>query len=92
MAERDDEEWMEVASAGDDEEAQLIAGLLQSEGIPCQVEGPALTPFPEDIGAFGTTRVMVPPEHATEARSLIARRRREYERGGGLGNREEDAE
>jgi hypothetical protein len=83
MAKPDDEEWVEVADAGQDEEARLIAGLLESEGIPCQVEGPSLSPFPEDIGAFGASRVMVPPDRAEEARALIARKRREYEAGGG---------
>ena len=90
MTERDDENWVEVASAGDDEEAELIAGLLQSEDIPCQVEGPGMTPFPEDLGAFGTTRVMVPPDHADEARELIAARRREYERGSGVETEESE--
>jgi hypothetical protein len=83
MAKPDDEAWVEVAAAGQDEEAQLIAGLLESEGIPSQVEGPSLSPFPEDIGAFGASRVMVPPERAEEARALIARKRREYDAGGG---------
>ncbi len=83
MAKPDDGEWVEVAGVGQDEEAQLIAGLLESEDIPCQVEGPGLSPFPEDLGAMGTSRVMVPPDRADEARALIARKRREYEAGGG---------
>jgi len=89
MAVSSDEEWVEVAGVGQDEEAQLIAGLLQSEGIPCEVEGPSMTPFPEDLGAFGSTRVMVPPERAEEARALIAGRQREFEASGGA---EEDPE
>lgn len=82
---RDDEpEWVEVASTGQDEEAELIAGLLRSEEIPCEVEGPSGgSPWPENLGAFGMSRVMVPPERAEEARSLLARRRQEYAAGGG---------
>lgn len=75
------EDWVEVAQTGQDEEAALIAGLLQSEDIPCEVEGPAGgSPWPENLGAFGVSRVMVPPEHASQARELIARRQREFER------------
>ena len=39
MAKPDDEEWVEVAGVGQDEEALLIAGLLESEGIPCRGRG-----------------------------------------------------
>lgn len=83
MAKQDEPDWVEVASVGQDDEAALIAGLLESEGIPSQVEGPSMTPFPEDIGAFGSSRVMVPPDRAAEARDLIARRRLEFEAGTG---------
>jgi hypothetical protein len=79
MAKRDDEEWVEVASTGQDEEASLIAGLLKSEEIPCEVEGPSGgSPWPENIGAFGVSRVLVPPERAADARALLERREREF--------------
>jgi hypothetical protein len=79
MADEDTEEWVEVASTGDDEEAEIIAGLLQSEEIPVEIDG-APSPFPEDIGALGLTRVLVPPDRADEARSLIAERERDADR------------
>ncbi|MET0620337.1 MAG: DUF2007 domain-containing protein, partial [Thermoanaerobaculia bacterium] len=71
MAE-DREDWVEVASSGDDEEAEIIAGLLESEGFPVVIEGAPSSPFPEDLGALGRTRVLVPPDRADEARVLIA--------------------
>ena len=74
MKKKDEAEWVVVASVGQDEEASLIAGLLQSQGIPCQVEGPSTTPWPENLGAFGMSRVLVPPEHADEARRVLASR------------------
>jgi hypothetical protein len=84
MKRQDEPDWVEVASTGQDEEAELIAGLLRSEEIPCEVEGPAGgSPWPENLGAFGMSRVMVPPERAEEARALLARRQREYAAGGG---------
>jgi len=78
MAE-DTEEWVEVASSGDDEEAEIIAGLLESEGFPVVIEG-ASSSFPEDLGAMGMTRVLVPPDRAAEARALIADSERDAER------------
>jgi hypothetical protein len=79
MADPKNEDWIEVASTGQDEEAALIAGLLQSEEIPVEVEGPSGgSPWPENIGVFGLSRIMVPPERAAEARALLERREREY--------------
>jgi hypothetical protein len=79
MKRAEHEDWVEVASTGQDEEAALIAGLLQSEDIPAVVEGPSPTfPLPENLGAFGMSRVLVPPERAAEARELIGRREREF--------------
>ena len=76
---QDDEEWVEVAAVVDDEEAQIIAGLLESEDIPCEVEA-APSPWPENLGALGATRVLVPPDRADEARELIAESERDAER------------
>jgi len=74
MVKQDDsDDWIEVAETGNEELASLIAGLLQSEGIPVEVEGPATHPWPETIGALGTSRVTVPPERAGEARDVIRR-------------------
>ncbi len=82
MAKNDEPEWVEVAATGQDEEAALIAGLLESEEIPCEVEGPSGgSPWPENIGTFGLSRVMVPPERAAEARALLERRERDFKRG-----------
>jgi hypothetical protein len=80
MVEDDAEDWVEVAAAGDDEEAEIIAGLLESEEIPCEIEGPAATPWPENLGALGLSRVMVPADRAAEAKALIAEREKDAER------------
>jgi hypothetical protein len=80
MASADSEDWVEVAAVGDDDEAEIIAGLLESEGIPCEIEGVTASPWPENLGALGTTRVMVPPDRAQGARALIAEREKDAER------------
>ncbi|MDQ5857823.1 MAG: DUF2007 domain-containing protein [Acidobacteriota bacterium] len=72
---KEGQEWVAVTSVGNDEEALLIAGFLRSQGIPCEVEGPsAATPLPENLGAFGMSRIMVPPDRAAEAGQLLASR------------------
>ena len=75
-----EDEWVEVAAVGDDEEAEIIAGLLESEDIPCEIEGPSATPWPENTGAMGLSRVVVPADRAAEAKTLIAERERDAER------------
>ena len=80
MTDPKSEDWVEVASVGDDEEAQIVAGLLESEGIPVEIEGVTNSAFPENLGALGDTRVMVPPDRADEARALIAEREKDAER------------
>lgn len=77
MKEKNEAGWVEVASLGQDEEATLLAGMLQSAGIPCEVEGPATHPLPENLGSFGVSRVMVPADRLEEARGLM----KEGERG-----------
>ena len=86
-----DEEWVEVASTGQDEEAMLIAGLLESEEIPVEIEGPSGgSPWPENLGAFGMSRVMVPADRAAEARALLERREKEFAGGEPEGSDEEE--
>ncbi|MGH9399836.1 MAG: DUF2007 domain-containing protein [Thermoanaerobaculia bacterium] len=79
MADKDDsQDWVEVAETGQHELASLIAGFLQSEGIPAEVEGPAASPWPETIGALGVSRVTVPPERLDQAREVIKGREQEF--------------
>ena len=80
MADKHDaDEWIEVAQTGKQELASLIAGLLQSEGIPVEVEGPSAQPWPETIGALGLSRITVPPDRAAEARQIIESREKDFE-------------
>jgi len=77
VKENDEPEWVEVAAVGQDEKATLIAGFLEAQDIPCEVEGPSASPWPENLGAFGLSRVMVPPDRAEEARRLLDARERD---------------
>jgi hypothetical protein len=78
----DEPDWVEVASLGNDEEAELIAGLLRSEEIPCEIEGPGASPWPENLGSLGLSRVKVPPDRVEEARTLLSERERDFRLGG----------
>lgn len=83
MADDRDDGWVEIASTGNDDEASLIAGFLESNGIESVVELPkGGSPWPENLGAFGMSRIFVPPERADEARQLLERRERMYRAGG----------
>jgi len=79
MSQQEDTDWVEVAAVGQDGEASLIAGLLESEGIPCEVEGRSSHPLPENLGSFGMSRVVVPPDRAAQAREVLADRERAFE-------------
>jgi hypothetical protein len=66
--------WVEVASFSREEEARLLAGRLEAEGIPARI-------YPEEPGDYygaGTSamlgqpiQVLVPELHVLEAREVI---------------------
>lgn len=71
--------WVEIASAGTEDEATLLAGFLDAEGIPAQVEDVKFNMAPTDFGAMGDIRVYVPGEHEQRAQELLRAREQEYE-------------
>ena len=82
----DDWEVLEVLSS--EEEAEVICGFLQSQGVPCQVESVHSHGFAFSVGALSNVRVDVPAGRVDEARRLLAERERvpalgEDEEGGG---------
>jgi hypothetical protein len=68
-------DWVVVESVGSEAEAALVAGFLESEGIPARVVDRSfhLTPTPEDedLSPIG---VAVPGERLREAEQALARR------------------
>jgi len=69
-----DDEWQVVRTVGSDEEATLIAGYLQANDVPTQVESLLFHQEPVSFGRMGEVRVRVPTEHAAEAERLLAER------------------
>jgi len=67
-------DWETLEVLGTEEEAELICGYLESQGIPCQVESSHSHEFPVNVTALGNVRVDVPAERVEEARKLLADR------------------
>lgn len=74
-----DTTWVEIASAGTQEEAKLLQGFLEAEGIPCQVELVKFTMEPVNLGAMSEIRVYVSADQEEKALELLREREREYE-------------
>jgi hypothetical protein len=70
--ERDDApEWGTARVVETNEEAILIVGLLNSSGIPAEVESLHVDELPVNVGGLGEVRVRVPAEHLAEAQELL---------------------
>jgi hypothetical protein len=72
--------WIEIASTGTADEANLLAGFLQAEGIPAQIENVQFGMEPINFGAMGDIRVYVPSEDETRAQQLLREREVAYQR------------
>jgi hypothetical protein len=72
--------WVEIASTGTEDEAQLVRGFLEGEGIPAQVENVKFEQAPINFGSMGDIRVYVASEDEARAQELLRKRDQEYER------------
>ena len=71
--------WVEIATVGTIEEAELLKGFLQSEGIPAQIENVEPSITPANFGALGDIRVYVPADDEQKSQELLKQREDEYE-------------
>jgi hypothetical protein len=72
--------WIEIASTGTADEANLLAGFLQAEGITAQIENVQFGMEPINFGAMGDIRVYVPSEDEARAQTLLREREVAYQR------------
>ena len=72
--------WVEIASSGTEDEAQLIKGFLDAEGIMAQIENVKFSMEPINFGTMGDIRVYVGAEDEARAQELLRSRNQEYER------------
>lgn len=71
--------WVEIASAGTHDEAQLLRGFLEAEGIPAQIEDVKFENMPINFGAMGDIRIYVGSEDEARAQQLLREREEQYE-------------
>jgi formate dehydrogenase assembly factor FdhD len=72
--------WVEITSTGTDDEARLVQGFLEAEGIPAQVENVKFSMEPINFGTMGDIRVYVAAEDEQRAQELLRKRNQEYDR------------
>ena len=66
--------WEIVETVGTEEEASLVAGFLEAEGIAAQVESLLFHQEPATFGSLGEVRILVHAGDLERARQLIAER------------------
>ncbi|MEO8034983.1 MAG: hypothetical protein ABI837_11180 [Acidobacteriota bacterium] len=66
--------WVEIASVGSDDESRLLAGFLDAEGIPAQIENVKFTMEPINFGTMGDIRIYVSSEDEERAIELLRAR------------------
>ena len=68
---QDEREWKIAKIVESNEEAVVVAGFLNSSGIPAEVESLHVEELPVNVGGLGEVRVLVPADRLDEARSLL---------------------
>jgi hypothetical protein len=74
MTKKTIENWEIAETVGTEEEASLVAGFLEAEGIPSQVESLLFHQEPTTFGGLAEVRILVGPADLERARALIAAR------------------
>jgi|SRR5947199_7269634 len=72
--------WVEITSVGTDDEARLLQGFLEAEGVPAQIENVKFSMEPINFGTMGTIRIYVPSDDEQHALQLLRNRNAEYDR------------
>ncbi len=70
--------WVEIASTGAEDEAQLLRGFLEAEGIPAQIESVKFTMEPINFGTMGDIRIYVKAGDEQRAFEVLRAREKEY--------------
>jgi formate dehydrogenase assembly factor FdhD len=70
---------VEIAAAPNSDEADLLCGFLESEGIPARIEHADARILPSNMGALGDVRVYVAQEDEERAMALLQQREAEFE-------------
>ena len=79
IAAEDGTTWVEIASTGTIDEANLLQGFLEAEGITAQIENMKFNMEPINFGAMGEIRIYVKADDEARALELLRLREQEYE-------------
>ena len=71
--------WVEITSVGTEDEARLLQGFLEAEGIPCQFESLKFNMEPINFGTMGEIRIYVAAENEQAAHDLLREREDKYQ-------------
>jgi len=71
--------WVEIASCGTADEANLLRGFLEAEDIQAQIENVSFSMEPINFGTMGDIRVYVSEEDEAQAQELLKKRQAEFD-------------
>ena len=80
VVEGDSTTWVEIASVGSLDEANLIQGFLDAEGITAQIENLQFGMEPTNFGMMGDIRVYVSASDESKAQALMKQREQMYDK------------
>lgn len=69
--------WVEIASTGTEDEATLLKGFLDAQGIPAQIENVKFSMEPINFGTLGDIRVFVGTQDQERVMELLRSRERQ---------------
>jgi hypothetical protein len=72
--------WVEILSTASSDEAELIQGFLQAEGIEAQLEHAEASVLPITVGALGDVRIYVRAGDEDRALRLLHHREELFEK------------
>lgn len=75
----DNATWVEIASTGSEDEAKLLQGFLDAQGIPAQIENVKFSMEPINFGTMGDIRIYVGAQDEDRVIALLRKREEEYE-------------
>ena len=71
--------WVEIATVGTPDEAGLLKGFLDGEGVPAQIENIEPSMYRTTFGGLGEIRIYVPATEEQKAKELLRERQDEYD-------------
>jgi hypothetical protein len=80
VASDDGRTWVEITSVGGVDEARLVQGFLEAEGIPAQIENLQFSMEPMTFGTLGDIRIYVTAEDEAKAMQLLRDRNAQYDK------------